>query len=192
MFQSVLSIAFFVGLYYVIMRESFILLLFIFFGGAFYSIGFLKSLQEKQRLLFIVPATTAELVQAIFLLVFRTLGALALLILPFYLLASFFDKVASPLFEMLILYVAVVGCVLLFSVVSTWLYFSLKERSYVTLLQFTALMLITLINFSIVMTFEKISLHIIWQLLILVVLYVSIIFYLYKRTITKIQNFNLH
>lgn len=181
----------FLTLYYFLNRDSYTILIAVFFIGAFYSLGLLDTVKEKQKLLMVVPASSELFIQAIYLLAIRTILTAALLITPFYFLAAAFDKVKSPLIETIILYIVVIGTTFVFSGLFIWLYFFVSKRTWLSLIQLASLLIVTLISFSILMVFNRIGLHFVLQLVIFTTIFSSSVFYLYKRTIQDYKKFNL-
>lgn len=188
---SSLSTFVFLTIYYFLNRDSYTILIAVFFIGAFYSLGLLNTVKEKQKLLMVVPASSELFIQAIFLLAIRTILTAALLITPFYFLAATFDKVKSPLTETIILYIVVIGTSFVFSGLFIWLYFFVSKRTWLSLIQLASLLIVTLISFSILMVLNRIGLHFVIQLIIFTTIFSSSVFYLYKKTIQDYKKFNL-
>lgn len=166
-------------------------MLLVFIVSGLYIIAFLQSIDTKLKLYLTLPVTTKQLANALYFITLRTMGLLLLFVLPFYLIACSFDEVSVPMSENITLYVAVTGNTLLYISVFIWLFFKMKERSYVTLTQFVALLLITLMTFSILTTLERIHLYVGLQIGLFTGFYAAIIFYVYKRTVTAIAKFNI-
>ena len=190
-FQTLLILLLFTIIIVAVKRESFMVLFFSYLASILYIDSLLKRIALKQKMLMVLPANSSQLVQAVFTNMFRYIGCLKVGIIPFYILIALVEETKSSTGEYVVLYVLMMCITFLASAVFVWLYFTLKHRPWLTLLQYVSLLLITIISFNISFVFETLAVPIVVQLLFFLVVYGAAIYVLYSRSLKDYRNFNL-
>lgn len=172
-------------------REAFTVLFFSYLASIFYIDSLLKRIALKQKMLMVLPGSSTQLVQAVFTNMFRYIGCLKVGIIPFFMLIALVEETKSSAGEYVVLYVLMMCITFLTCAVFVWLYFTLKHRPWLTLLQYVSLVLIAIISVNISFVFETLAVPIVVQLLFFLVVYGVAIYVLYSRSLKDYRNFNL-
>ena len=172
-------------------REAFILLLFLYISSTFYIDSFIKRLVPQQKMLMILPAPSEQLIQAVFVYALRYIGLLILIVIPFYSFVTTIEENRSTLSEHVLMYCVIASITVLNCSLYIWIYFTLKHRQWLTLLQITALFFTLLVNFNLFFLFETLSLPIAIQLFFFVGVYGGASYVLYRLTLKNYYNFNI-
>ena len=182
---------FFTLIMYIVNRDSMTALLFIFIYTFFYVFTFLTTVREQQKLFTMVPATSGQFVQAIYVQTLKFLLLVMVMYTPVYAIAVLLDDEKISIAEHIAIYVAVFCVSNILCAVMIWLQFKIEQRSYLGLAQLTSAPLIALTGFSFVTLIEKTGMPHALQALLLFVVTCSVIYVFYKLTLQAYRNFNL-